>query len=418
MNLTTPTPAQGFTRRAFLNSGVAGLGAAAASQFFLSEVGLALAADTLSGKGQEHPDRILVVLEMTGGNDGLNTIIPFTSDEYYRLRPRLAIPKARALQVSDEFGFHTNLLGFERLFKDGRMAVVHGCSYPNPNRSHFVSMGYWHTGVPNGSDSRGWLGRFADARSPVPQESLLINIGKAQSMAVKSGIHGPVVFDDPSRFVREGSDLEKEVFAKLAQDKPATGNETLTFLRSVGQTADRSSEFVRHACAEYRTKMVYGYGEVGVDLRRIAALIKAGSPARIYYLNFGGWDTHIAQAGAHSGLFNRLGDAVQAFLLDLDQMGRGDDVALLAFTEFGRRVKENASAGTDHGVASPMFVFGNKVKGGFHGEHPSLTDLDEGDLKMTTDFRSVYATMIREWMGYQDTKSILKGDFPGLGIFA
>lgn len=135
-------------------------------------------------------------------------------------------------------------------------------------------------------------------------------------------------------------------------------------------------------------------------------------------MNFGSFDTHVSQAASHSGLFNQLGDAVMAFLRDLKSIGRENDVAVMAFTEFGRRVKENASFGADHGVASPMFLFGHKVKGGFYGKHPSLTDLDEGDLKMTTDFRSVYATMIKEWMGHEDTKTILKGDFPTLGVFA
>lgn len=146
-------------------------------------------------------------------------------------------------------------------------------------------------------------------------------------------------------------------------------------------------------------------------------MIKAKAPTRIYYLNFGSFDTHVSQSGQHNGLFDRLGDAVFGFLRDLKIIGRADDVAALAFTEFGRRVKENASFGTDHGVASPMFVFGNKVKGGFYGKHPSLTDLDASDLKMTTDFRSVYATMLNEWMGYEKTNDILKGDFPTLGLF-
>jgi uncharacterized protein (DUF1501 family) len=408
----------GVTRRAFLKSGAAGFGAIAATHFFLNETVLGMAVSALTGVEERYPNRILVVLELTGGNDGLNTVVPYTNDQYYKLRPTLAIQKGRALKINDEFGFHPNLLGFEYMFKQGQMAVVHGCSYPKPNRSHFESMGFWHTGVPNGADSRGWVGRFADAYSTQPKQQFIINIAKEQSMAVKSGVHAPVVFSDPERFVREASEVEKEVFAKLGKDNPKTGNESLAFLRNIAATADASSDFVRRACAEYRTKMDYGYGPVGADMKRILALIKAGSPARFYYLNFGSFDTHVSQAAAHSGLFNQLGDAMMAFLRDLKSIGRENDVAVMAFTEFGRRVKENASFGTDHGVASPMFVFGHKVKGGFYGEHPSLTDLDEGDLRMTTDFRSVYATMIKEWMGYEDSKTILKGDFPTLGVFA
>lgn len=377
-----------------------------------------MAVNAFNGGEEKYPNRILVVLELTGGNDGLNTVVPFTNDEYYRLRPTLAIQKDRVLKMNDEFGFHPNLLGFHHLYKTGQMAVVHGCSYPKPNRSHFESMGFWHTGVPNGSDSRGWVGRFADAYNPQPKQSYIINIAMEQSMAVKSGVHAPVVFSDPNRFVREASEAEKEALAKLGKDNPKTGNQSLTFLRNIATTADRSSDFVRSACAEYRTKMDYGYGAVGTDMKRISALIKANSPARLYYLNFGSFDTHVSQGGAHSGLFNQLGDAVMAFLRDMKAIGRENDVAIMAFTEFGRRVKENASFGTDHGVASPMFVFSHKVKGGFYGDHPSLTDLVEGDPKMTTDFRSVYATMIKEWMGYDDTNAILQGEFPTLAIFA
>ncbi len=232
------------------------------------------------------------------------------------------------------------------------------------------------------------------------------------------GVHAPVVFSGPNRFVREASEAERETLSRLGRDNPKMGNESLTFLRNIATTADQSSDFVRTACAEYRTKMDYGYGPVGVDLKRISALIKAGSPTRLFYLNFGSFDTHGSQAGAHSGLFNQLGDAVMAFLRDMKALGRENDVAVMAFTEFGRRVKENASFGTDHGVASPMFVIGKSVKGGFYGKPVSLTDLDDGILKMTTDFRCGYATMIREWMGYDDTKTVLKGDYPTLGVFA
>lgn len=408
----------GATRRDFLRAGIAGFGAVAASHLFLNETALALAVDAVAGAEPKYPNRTLVVLELSGGNDGLNTVVPYTNDEYYRLRPTLAVRKNDVLKLSDEHGFHPNLLGWERTFKDGKMAIVHGCSYPKPNRSHFESMAYWHTGVPNGSDSRGWLGRFADAYSPQPQPSYIINIAREQTMAVKSGVHAPVVFSDPARFRRETSEAEKEALAKMAKDHPAAGNPSLAYLRNISATADQSSNFVRRVCTEYRTQVDYGYGPIGVDLRRVTALIKAGSPTRIYYVNFGNFDTHVSQQGAQTGLFNQVGDAVEAFFRDLKGSGREDDVAMLAFTEFGRRVKENASFGTDHGVATPMFIWGNKVKGGFYGKHPSLTDLDEGDLKMTADFRSVYATMVREWMGYEDTKTILQGDFPTLGVFA
>ena len=405
------------TRRDFLTAAVGALGMSAALPVFLRETNLAWAANALAGVDQTHPNRILVVLELSGGNDGLNTVIPYNNDEYYRVRPTLAINKDTVLKLNDEFGFHPNLLGWERLFKDGHMAIVHGCSYPTPNRSHFESMKFWHTGVPNAPEKYGWVGRFADANDPQATSSYIVNIAKEQTRAVVSEKHSAVVFNDPEKFVREGSQEQAQLFKDLARKRATSRSRSLDFVRSIGTTAESSSEFIRHACAEFRSKADYGYGNIGTIMSRIVAQINADSPARIYYTNFGNFDTHASQVGAQSGLFNQVGDAVHAFYYELERIGRADDVALLMFTEFGRRVKENASFGTDHGVAGPMFVVGKHAKGGFYSEHPSLTDLDEGDLKMTTDFRCVYATMMKEWMGFEDTKSVLKADFETLGLF-
>lgn len=405
-----------LSRRDFLQKGLGTLGLAAGLPLFLQETSLALAANRIAGLEADHPERILVVLELGGGNDGLNTVIPYTRDEYYRLRPTLAIAPRRVLKLNDQFGFHPNLLGFERLFKDGRMAVFHGCSYPRPNRSHFVSMEFWHTGVPNGAAKRGWIGRFADVYKPRPEDAYIVNLAKEQSGAVRSRVHSPVVFSDPERFAREGSPEQKAIFQEL-EERKASDNPALDFVRGVSSAAGSSSELIRHACAEYRSQVDYGYGEVGVDLKRVAALIASEARTRIYYASFSGFDTHVSQANAHNGLFNRVGDAVLGFFRDLERIGRAQDVALLMFTEFGRRVKENAGRGTDHGVASPMFLVGPQVRGGFYGEHPSLTDLDEGDLKMTTDFRTVYATAMKEWMGLADPSSVLRAEFPTWGAF-
>lgn len=383
---------------------------------FLAETKLAFAANQTAGVKDKHPNRILVVLELSGGNDGLNTVIPYRNDEYYKLRP--TIGQREHLKVHDDFAFHNSLPGFESMFKDGKLAVVHGCSYPSPDRSHFVSMRYWHTGAPNQAEERGWLGRFADMSCPEAKKSYIVNIAREQTLAVKAQIHAPVTFYDPNRFVREGSPEEKGIFQETFRKAVKSGNGSLDYVRAIAETAAESSDFARNACAEYRSKMDYGYGEVGTNMKRIAAMISAGSPTKIYYTNFGGFDTHASQVTSQALLFNQLGDAVIGFLLDMKRIGRADDVAVLMFTEFGRRVKENASFGTDHGVASPMFIAANKLKGGFYSQHPSLTDLDEGDLKMTTDFRRVYATMMKEWLGYDDANAVLKGNYPTLGVFA
>jgi uncharacterized protein (DUF1501 family) len=403
------------TRRDFVGHALATLGLGVGLPTFLRETNLAWAAQAATGQ-TTGSDRILVVLELSGGNDGLNTVVPFTRDEYYRSRPTLGVPRQQVLALSDELGLHPNLLGWERLYKEGDLAIVQGCGYPNPNRSHFEAMKFWHSGVPNAPESHGWVGRLADAVDPEGRSGLVVNVAREQSQAVASANHPAVVFSDPQSFLQEGTPQQQELMQELLRRQQLDGNASLEFVRRVAQTASGSSDQIRHACAEYRSRSDYGYGPVGVSLRNIAALIASDSPARFYYTNFGGFDTHVSQGPMQAGLFDQIGDAVLGFQRDVAAAGRSDEVVLLVFTEFGRRVQENRSFGTDHGVATPMFLFGKPVKGGFYGEHPSLEDLDDGDLKMTTDFRSVYATVIQEWMGYQDSGAVLRSSFDGLGI--
>lgn len=407
------------SRREFVRKGLYGLGIMSAMPALLSQTSVALAIEALIGDKEKHPNRILVVAELTGGNDGLNTVVPYKDDEYYRSRPVLAVPERTVRKINDELGFHPSLDGFERVYKDGHMAIIPGCGYPNPSLSHFSAMEYWHTGVPNRAESRGWVGRFADAYSPKPQKNFIVNIARSQTLAVRSHIHSPIVFSDPEKFDRNVSEAQKGILAQLVGYKPASDNSTLDFVRHVSGNAADSSQFVKEACGRYETPIDYGFASQGLgrDLKRVAALISAGMQTRVYYLNFAGFDTHTNQLITQRQLLLYIGDAIKGFLADLKRIGRADDVAVMMFTEFGRRVKENASGGTDHGTASPMYVFGHAVKGGVYGKHPSLTDLVDGNLKMTTDFRTVYATLIREWMGLEDTKSILNAEFPALDLF-
>ena len=229
--------------------------------------------------------------------------------------------------------------------------------------------------------------------------------------------HQPLVFNDPRSFRRVGSEAEKEAIEAMNPTSP--DNPALDFLSATATNAVESSEFVRQAAAGYNTPIDYGIGGLSAQLRRVAALVNAEMPTRLYYVSYQGnsFDTHVHQPDPHARLLTYTADAVRGFVEDLKRIGRADDVAIMMFTEFGRRVEENASLGTDHGTATPMFVIGSAGKGGLHGRHPSLTDLDDGNLKMTTDFRRVYATMIDEWLGFSDTKSILKGSFEPLGLF-
>ncbi len=409
-----------MSRRDMLRAGLCGVGVSAALPQILQSASSALAAETLDDRTAIHPERILVVAELSGGNDGLNTVVPFADDAYYRLRPTIGIPEADLLKIEEGYGFHPSLAGFEQLYKDGRMAVVHGCGYDNPSLSHFTSMGYWHTAAPNSGEKLGWLGRFADARNPDEQHNLIVNIGAAQSLAVRSALHTPLVFDDPGRFRRDGADDQRAAFEQLSRPAEA-GSDTLKFLKNVAHNAVRSSDFVREVFAGYRSPVDYGAGVgIGNDLRKVAALIDSGMPTRIYYVSYEGnaFDTHVHQPDLHARLLMYTADAMRGFFEDLERIGRVADVAVLMFTEFGRRAEENASLGTDHGTATPLFVFGDGLKGGLYGEHPSLTELDDGNLVKTTDFRSVYATMISEWMGYSDPTKLLGGEFDTLGLFA
>jgi uncharacterized protein (DUF1501 family) len=398
-----------------------GIGIGAGLPLVLTRTQAALAAQALAGTSIErYPNRILVVVELSGGNDGLNTVVPFGDAAYYRARPKLGIKESEAITVAGGYGFHPSMVGFERLYKDGHLAVVHGCGYEHPSLSHFSSMGFWHTGVPNGGETLGWLGRLADRTYDPHTRNMIVNLGTSQSLAVRSQQHSPLVFDDPARFRRDGNDEEKHALAELSRTR-ATTNATLEFLASTAQNATESSDLVRRASSTYRTPVDYGQGGgLGGNLQRVAALIAAEMPTRVYYVTYSGnsFDTHVQQADLHTRLLMYTADAVRGFMDDIKRLGRGDDVAMMIFTEFGRRVEENGSLGTDHGTATPMFVVGHGVRGGFYGRHPSLTDLDDGNMKMTTDFRRVYATMIKEWLGYDDTPMVLKGRFEPLGVFA
>lgn len=409
---------RGCSRRDFLSKGLAGLGMSAALPALLQNTSFAMVAEALQSDAEQHPNRILVVVELTGGNDGLNTIVPYGHDEYYRARPTLGIRKGQVLKVNDEFGLDPQLLGLHRLFMDGKIATIHGCGYENSTQSHFKSMEFWHTGRPWAREFYGWAGRTADAMQSEPVDSIIVNLGTSQSLAVKSRIHAPIVFQDPKRFTRNGLNSSEKELVGTMNEAENSANSALAFLRRASKAATASSARIKRACQEYQTTMNYGGGNLSSDLRNIAALIAGGFQTKIYYANLGGWDTHSDQNAGRNNPVQNLDDSLSGFLEDLKRMGRADDVAIMVFSEFGRRVQENASGGTDHGTAGPMFIMGEKVKGGFYGEHPSLTDLDNGNLKVTTDFRRVYATMIKEWLGFDDTETILNGDYETFKAFA
>jgi uncharacterized protein (DUF1501 family) len=398
-----------LARRKLLRTGVYGIGLGALAMPALFSTRIARAADPVAG-------RILVVVELSGANDGLNTVVPYTDDAYYRARPSLGIRPEKLRKIDDRFGFQATMAGFERLYKDGRIAIVHGVGYDQPSFSHFSSMAYWHTGAPNSGETYGWLGRLADAMDARGSADYLVDIDTHQSLAVSSRNHVPLVFDDPEKFSRGGVAEEKAALRELI-GRDAARNRAEDFIFDVAHSAQNAETHVREACANYRTPVDYGLVRFGLE--RVAALISAGFPTRIYYVAMRNnvFDTHVYQADLHARLWTYTSDHIAAFVTDIERLGRGDDVAVMVFSEFGRRVAENTSLGTDHGTAGPVFVTGKAVKGGHYGETPSLTDLDDGNLRHTTDFRRVYATLIKQWMGYPDVRSVLKQEFQPIALF-
>ena len=409
MSASSHTPARApLTRRALLQAGLGGL--------VLPPAFAAMAQPAAVPASDRR--RILVVLEMSGGNDGLNTVVPYADDTYYRLRPKLGIPAQRLRRIDDHHGFNPGLAGFERLYKDGRLAIVHGCGYDNPNFSHFSSMAYWHTAAPNSGEEYGWVGRLADAMRPDGASNFIVNIDSTQSLAVRSRRHTPVVFDDPEKFVREGFYEERGLLDRV-DEADATDSGNRRYLRDIARSARDASELVRQAWSRYSTPV--DYGVLPVDLPKVASLIAAGLPTQLYYVAYrnNAFDTHVHQADLHQRLLTYVSDGVLAFMRDMERIGRADDVVLMAFSEFGRRVPENTSLGTDHGTAGPMFIVGKPVKGGQYGRPVSLTERTPDDnLRHTTDFRRTYATVMDGWFGRTDTQAVLRGRFESFPLFA
>src|SRR5262245_41798313 len=369
-----------------------------------------LAAASTSGK-------ILVVFEWFGGNDGLNTIVPYGDPAYYRHRPRIGIKEQDLLKIDEHFGWHKSMGGMKRLFDEGKLAIVQGVGYDQPSFSHFTSISFWHTAAPNSGNEYGWIGRTASALDPEGAgENLIVNIAESQTLAVKAEHHVPLVFIDPDRFQRGLFAQEKAAIDTLAAQGVPVGD-VHRYALEVTRSAAKASEVVRAAWSRYRS---HGNPDLRLlDLDKVVALIEADFPTRLYYVPLRNslFDTHVNQAAPHDRQLEYCADAIAGFFQEMTRIGRADDVVMYVHSEFGRRVPENTSLGTDHGTAQVNFVIGNKVKGGLYGAPPSLTNLVlDGNLENTTDFRQVYATLIQEWMG-ADTSKVLGQSFKTLGMF-
>lgn len=398
------TTRRSFLRTAIGSSAVVSIGTAA-PRFLLN----ACAADS-----KPNDETILVVIQLSGGNDGLNTIAPFSDDRYRKARPTLAVKPQEALKINSSTGFHPAARGLSRLLENDRLAIIQGVGYPNPNRSHFESMDIWHSCRRKTSARHdGWLGRFLESRQTgKPLDLPALHLGhEKQPLALASrDVRVPSIRSVDRFKLKEGSQALRRAVAEIGTAGTGAGDDLLGFVQSSTGSALSASKKIEAATGDYKTDIQWPESSLAQKLKTVAQLIDSGLRTRIYYVTLDGFDTHARQGDAHAALLRELSAAMHAFVQDLDGHGHGNRVLTLTFSEFGRRLKENASEGTDHGAAAPVFLAGNRVKSGLIGKHPSLSDLEDGDVKFHTDFRQIYATVLDRWLGVRSAP-ILDGSF-------
>jgi uncharacterized protein (DUF1501 family) len=417
------------TRREFLRSTVLGSALSWTVPTFLANTFSTLQADAADATTQIATGKdstILVVLQMAGGNDGLNTVVPFANDYYRKARPRLGLAEKELLKVNGEIALHKGLSGFKDLYDAGQLSIVQGVGYPNPNRSHFRSTEIWQTASDSEKFERyGWLGRYFDNTCAGCDPTVAVTLGRQMPQAFAAKNPKGICFDNPANYRFQKADrpgpgemdTTEESYRKLNEpdEMPmdnsggtigalagaaAPGGSPLDFIERTALDAQISSDKVREIASRVENKATYPASQLGNSLKMVAKLIGGGLPTRVFYVSQGGYDTHTNQPGTHERLLTDLGNAVKAFVEDVKAQGNFERVLVMTFSEFGRRVAENASQGTDHGAAAPLFIVGKKVKAGLLGKYPGLApgDLYQGDLKFTVDFRSVYAGVLEGWL--------------------
>ncbi len=401
------------SRRAFMAQGLGFVGAGSLLQ---NAINAQLTPDPTSLAG----DRILVIIQLSGGHDAMSALVPYGHDAYGRVRKATRITEKEVLKLNNEVGLHPNLKGFKELHERGAFAAVPGTGYPKPTYSHFKAMDIWHMADRRGrAVTRGWLGRYFDAAFPKnldPQLSLAVGSGKTP-LAIVGGAHPGLCFSRPESFTYTGAGRSKERVKLYGQMNASAKNSAASNLDFVTQTAANAnacSAEIRRLARAHKPKATYPSTSIGRALRTVGAMVAGDASTRVYYVKQGGYDTHSGQRTRHDRLMAELDAAVMAFQQDLDAQGNAKKVMSMAFSEFGRRVKENGSEGTDHGAAGSMFLIGEGVKAGVHGKHPSLTELQGGgggSLVHTVDFRSVYATVLEKWLKTPSEK-ILGKQYP------
>ena len=383
---------------------------------FLHKTGMALADPTKPLAGLKD-NRVLVIVQLAGGNDGLNTLVPYADDAYYKMRPRLGIDAKKVLRLDDHVGLHPEMVELHKLFKDGGLAVVPNVGYPNPNRSHFSSMDVWETASPsNRIGTTGWVGRYFDHECKgVPGAMLGLRLGEQAALTFAGERSRASTLANPSLLEVPAQGALKKGMEKVNQVE-TTGIAALDFIQRTGNETQSLARRLREIVRDVKPAVEYPPFALCQSLRLVAQMIAAEAPTRVYYVTLGGFDTHSAQLNRHAALLQELSQALSLFYRDLKAHKQIDRVMLLTFSEFGRRAAENKQLGTDHGTANVMLVLGGKVKPGLHGTPPDLAKRDaEGDPLYKTDFRSIYAGVLRDWLN-ADAGRILGGKFEPLAL--
>jgi len=354
--------------------------------------------------------RRLIVVQLSGGNDGLNTVIPYKNDLYYKARPTLGIKESEGILTLDkDLGLHPALKGLKGLYDQGQLAVLNSVGYPNPDRSHFRSMDIWQTG--SGADqvvSTGWLGRYLDSNCPDCQRPYnALEVDDTLSLALKGNIRKGLALKNTDKFHQLN---QNHLLAKVSKEVAPTHHDQVDYLyKTLAETAS-SADYLYEKSKIYKSTVAYPNSDFGKNLKTTAELINSGVESRVYYLALSGFDTHVRQHEQQQRLFTDLGDGLAALAYDLRQHDQWNNTLVLVFSEFGRRVGQNASNGTDHGTANTVFVAGGALqKKGVINDAPDLVNLDQGDLRHQIDFRSIYATILKDWLGADDTAILGSG---------
>lgn len=408
-----------ITRRQFLKSSLAAAPAAAVMPVVFSR---AIAASVHERANPSMGNRTLVIVQMAGGNDGLNTVVPTNDGVYYDTRPSVNIAPGKSLLLNKDVGLNPSLTAFKELWDEGTLAIVEGVGYPKPNFSHFNSMDVWQTADPNVRGFEGWVGRYLEGVVNAESNNVIsMAVGRRLPREMNSHkISSPVIDTVSAYRIQPGPEegISNNLRTSLLLDLYASTPGARPFgalLDSTMHAAESSSSALQTAHSEYLPAVEYPETKLGQSMKVLAGAIIGNLGVRVGHVRIGGFDLHATQLPKHGGLLAETADAMAAFYRDLQAQGRDQDVVLMTWSEFGRRVTENGSGGTDHGSAGPMFIAGTPVAGGLYGERPSLTKLDKKNFKFTTDFRRVYASLLEGWLG-APSEVVLNGRYEQLPL--